>query len=86
MTETITYPKWPRKGDLAHIDNDDLGIVLDIQTAKAVYTGLYEVDDEGAHIWIGGDNVIHHKDILAQVFSMRGYEWIQVERLTDASS
>ena len=82
MTETIKYPKWPKKGDLAHIDNDDLGIVLDIATAEAVYNDLYEVDDEDGHIWLGGDNVIHHRAILAHVFSTRGYEWIPVDRLS----
>jgi hypothetical protein len=43
------------------------------------------VDDEDGHIWLGGDNVIHHRAVLAQVFSVRGYEWIEIMRLREVS-
>jgi hypothetical protein len=81
----IRYPQWPKKGDLAYFDKEEYVLVLDIATAKAVYTGMYEVDEDDGHIWLGGDNVIGHNDILAQVMSMNGYEWIAVERLFPVS-
>jgi hypothetical protein len=80
----VNYPEWPRKGDLAYFDREEYVLVLDISSAAAVYSDKYESDDEGMHIWLGRDDVILNTAVLAQVLSMRGYEWLPVERLFPA--
>lgn len=72
-----------RPTDLALLDNEEVILVIDIKSAKEALTDRYEVDDEGGHIWLGGDNVVPCTDILAQICSARGLEWIHVERLQE---
>jgi hypothetical protein len=77
MIETIIKPT-----DLSMTDGGEVVLVVDIKTAKEAFLDRYEVDDEGGHIWLGGDNVVPHTDILVQICSVRGLEWIHLDRLT----
>lgn len=72
-----------RPTDLALLDNEEVILVIDIKSAKEALTDRYEVDDEGGHIWLGGDNVVLASEILAQICSQRGLEWIHIERLQE---
>lgn len=78
----MKYPQWPQAGDLALIDKEEIVLVLDLKLAKEAYRGLYEVDDEDRHIWLGGDNVIHYMNIMGQVLYNGKCEWIRIERLS----
>lgn len=71
------------KSDLALLDKEEIVLILQVQPAKVVYKQNYDEDDEGGHIWLGGDDVIHHKQVMAQILHARGLEWIRIERLSD---
>jgi len=62
--------------DLALTDSGETVLVVDIKTAREVYSGFYDTDDEDGHIWIGGDEYIPHSALMAQICSHRGLRWI----------
>lgn len=72
-----------RQGELALLDKEEVVLVIDVQRAATVYEGSYDEDDEGRHIWIGGDDVIPCNDILGQVLYNGGLQWIAIERLSN---
>lgn len=77
MTSTSIKPT-----DLATTADGEVVLVVDIKSAKEALNDRYEVDDEGGHIWLGGDNVVLASAILAQICSQRGLEWIHLDTLT----
>lgn len=76
--------KWTiiKPTDLATTADGEVVLVVDIKSAKEALHDRYEVDDEGGHIWLGGDNVVPASDMLAQICSQRGLEWMHLETLT----
>lgn len=71
-----------KPGDLALLDKEEIVLLLDILPARLVYPGNYDEDDEGRHIWLGGDDVIDSKALMGKVLWNGGAMWLELERLS----
>lgn len=69
-------------GDLALLDKEEIVLLLEILPARAVYQSNYDEDDEGRHIWLGGDDVIDSRALMGKVLWNGGAMWLQLERLS----
>lgn len=71
-----------KPGDLALLDKEEIVLLLDILPARLVYESSYDEDDEGGHIWLGGDDVIDRGALMGKVLKNGGAMWIELERLS----
>ena len=65
-----------RVADLAQTDDGDTVLIVDIKPAHQIYKQFYDTDDENMHIWLGGDVTIAYDDLMWQVCSQSGLQWI----------
>lgn len=71
-----------KPGDLALLDKEEIVLLLDILPARLVYESNYDEDDEGRHIWLGGDEVIDSRALMGKVLWNGSGMWIELQRLS----
>lgn len=68
-------------GDLAQTDSGETVLIVDIKPAHEIYEQFYDTDDEHMHVWLGGDVTIAYDDLMWQICSQSGLQWMRWEDL-----